>query len=916
MDREHCRVSRPPKSHAGPSRSWASLVRTNVNERNDKGDVKAYEMEADRYPTSSVSSVLDGGKHKKTDELLTEALKSRADVVTGKRWCLSCGKCFQSVMQLAQHLKDKHGGRNGPIEGGPGQTGREESNQARHASQAMAARRHAASPAVQRGGFGETGLATSWGWGSVVGRASATATRPGAQTGKYNSMRGGSTRRSPKTSGNRKIPDAPAGMHAKNKKKPTRLKRLYSRSAAADDIEHWRDVLAFIEEGISLVSGEKSQVYFDALKHLKSERQHENEPELVLDYFLQLHATARGRLADAQLRLRPGRRRESMAVDEGGSLLMIPRESRIGGENTSLQEKYSSQVASRHSGLKHAFPVGESSLPDETNVEIGVRPLDHRGASESSRMLRQQHKIVDKNSKAQIAGSSIETVTSVDRSSPACIDAKPSGSTDVSSSDEGSSDSGSFDLPWKDTLQVWEAAAGIQSRSNDMEDMLQVLAKDLAERKDSRSLEEDFGAAGGEASPPLKDRRSNERQVSLEGSYSRESVPEEKAESEVEPAFVTASSAASHPSTTTVSSLMASSDRQERLCWIRRWLLASTTPSEDWIRCLEDSIEGTHDVCASEEALEDLPRATDVHGDALLNPKACDVSRSGPVGTKAAPHSQKPKATFYCSLCDVSPCGPIAWKEHVESKRHVRKLMCCSSTAEASFSSTFQDPLEKMNRSALKVLVESPKQNRQFCYVGQNADVAPYVDHIITTDINATVESFLRRLIDWQERTRRVDPMNFRQKRRFVSGLREAHKFVRVGKAKLLVIAPNIEPIRRLEKKNDRGPRPGAVAERTLEGSSDGFEGNKCSQNHHKREQQHEARSSESGDGAYSPIVSLIELANDNGIPIVFALTRQRLGRLLGANKRASVLAVINASGAELELQSVVNMADEQRAQQ
>jgi hypothetical protein len=31
----------------------------------------------------------------------------------------------------------------------------------------------------------------------------------------------------------------------------------------------------------------------------------------------------------------------------------------------------------------------------------------------------------------------------------------------------------------------------------------------------------------------------------------------------------------------------------------------------------------------------------------------------------------------------------------------------------------------------------------------------------------------LRRLLDWQERTRQQDPVNFKRKRRLVSGLRE-----------------------------------------------------------------------------------------------------------------------------------------------
>ena len=87
-------------------------------------------------------------------------------------------------------------------------------------------------------------------------------------------------------------------------------------------------------------------------------------------------------------------------------------------------------------------------------------------------------------------------------------------------------------------------------------------------------------------------------------------------------------------------------------------------------------------------------------------------------------------------------------------------------------------------------------------------------------------------------------------KRRLVSGLREVSKAVKTGRARCIVVAPNIEQI-----------------------SSEG--------------------------GLDDRLGSLLGLCNNSGVAVVYALSRKKLGKIFGYRKKMSVVAILDPQGAE-----------------
>lgn len=188
--------------------------------------------------------------------------------------------------------------------------------------------------------------------------------------------------------------------------------------------------------------------------------------------------------------------------------------------------------------------------------------------------------------------------------------------------------------------------------------------------------------------------------------------------------------------------------------------------------------------------------------------------------------------------------------------------------------------------------------------------MGPYVDQIITPELNATAEALLRRLLEWQERVRQTDPANFKRKRRLVSGLREVEKAVKTRRAKLVLLAPNIASIEEPEE-----PAAAAAAAAEAEGAAGGVQGGADSAGAAAGVAVGSQGASGGGGGAESPATALVSLAREREVPLVFALSRQRMGKVLGQRKRASAFAVLDANGVFEELRSLLAMAEEGRQQ-
>ena len=149
----------------------------------------------------------------------------------------------------------------------------------------------------------------------------------------------------------------------------------------------------------------------------------------------------------------------------------------------------------------------------------------------------------------------------------------------------------------------------------------------------------------------------------------------------------------------------------------------------------------------------------------------------------------------------------------------------------------------------------------------------PYVRQVITPDLNRAAVDLLSRLLAWQDAARGgaglapVDPAPppLAPGRRLVSGLRDIARCVRAGAAVAVIVAPNVEP----------APADG-------------------------------------GDDLLAAVLSASVSAR---APIVFALSRKKLGQVFGVRKKMSAVAVVDAAGAEDALARVLALAAAGRAE-
>lgn len=208
-----------------------------------------------------------------------------------------------------------------------------------------------------------------------------------------------------------------------------------------------------------------------------------------------------------------------------------------------------------------------------------------------------------------------------------------------------------------------------------------------------------------------------------------------------------------------------------------------------------------------------------------------------------------------CNLCGIPSLGPDEWEAHQKSDIHRKKLLAMATRELHIHKAITRVPLTKGGYLS----INSKK------YTGPDANVEAYVSHTITDEFNQMVSQFLSKLISWQERSRKMDPMNAKKKKRLVCGMREAAKAVKQGKVKALIVSPNVQPL--------------------------------------------SIRVSESGEEVPSyPVDSILQDCETHGVPVCFALTRRKMGNLLGQRKNVSLFAVLNISGAEDDFNALESM--------
>jgi selenocysteine insertion sequence-binding protein 2 len=133
---------------------------------------------------------------------------------------------------------------------------------------------------------------------------------------------------------------------------------------------------------------------------------------------------------------------------------------------------------------------------------------------------------------------------------------------------------------------------------------------------------------------------------------------------------------------------------------------------------------------------------------------------------------------------------------------------------------------------------------------GHSRTYREYCNQTINEEMNKEMKEFLAKLQGYQQRAWQQNPVKATKlKRRLVVGFREVAKYVRLKKIRCIIIAPDIEK-------------------------------------------------SQSDGGLESILAELIQLCQEQSVPILFTLRRRPLGRALKKTVQVSIVGVINYQGA------------------
>jgi ribosomal protein L7Ae-like RNA K-turn-binding protein len=136
-----------------------------------------------------------------------------------------------------------------------------------------------------------------------------------------------------------------------------------------------------------------------------------------------------------------------------------------------------------------------------------------------------------------------------------------------------------------------------------------------------------------------------------------------------------------------------------------------------------------------------------------------------------------------------------------------------------------------------------------------------YCNQIINRDIDAICMSLLQEIVRFQDRLYHKNPMKAKMKRRYVMGIREVTKHLKLNKLKCIILAPNCEKI-------------------------------------------------QSKGGLDDAINFIIQTSMEQNVPFVFALGRKGLGKAVNKLVPISVVGIFDYSGAEEYFKRLVELAN------
>jgi len=144
-----------------------------------------------------------------------------------------------------------------------------------------------------------------------------------------------------------------------------------------------------------------------------------------------------------------------------------------------------------------------------------------------------------------------------------------------------------------------------------------------------------------------------------------------------------------------------------------------------------------------------------------------------------------------------------------------------------------------------------------------NRTVREYVTQKVGPDLDSKVATLLLHLRRLNDRHRSLEP-EVAPRRRFVVGIKEVFRGVRNSKVKCIVLAPDIEEISKAGGLDDR-------------------------------------------------IKDILRVAYEQDVPVIFALSRIRIGRALNKSLRMSVLAILDVKGVSDLFDSTIELAYQKR---
>uniref|UniRef100_A0A1B6DB33 Ribosomal protein eL8/eL30/eS12/Gadd45 domain-containing protein n=1 Tax=Clastoptera arizonana TaxID=38151 RepID=A0A1B6DB33_9HEMI len=180
---------------------------------------------------------------------------------------------------------------------------------------------------------------------------------------------------------------------------------------------------------------------------------------------------------------------------------------------------------------------------------------------------------------------------------------------------------------------------------------------------------------------------------------------------------------------------------------------------------------------------------------------------------------------------------------------------------------SLKQPIAGVEKKSIVPKFTSSKisENEVCCQKFHSRRFREYCDNIITPALVESVCGMLSSIVKFQDRQYNHDPIKAHAKRRYVTGLREAEKFLKLGKAKILILAPDLEKV------------PG-------ENGLDGI------------------------------IYRLKEEAQSKSVPYVFGPNRMKLGYCTLKKQKISAVAILRFEGAETQFSEMISLLNEARA--